>query len=77
MRLEVLKQFHDKYTGECYKAGAEIEVSEKRGAELLSAAGNLVRGLEAEATAAVSTFNDEADAKEVPAFEKPKRTKKK
>jgi hypothetical protein len=41
MKLKVLKQFHDKVTGVCYKAGSEIEVSDKRGAEILSAPGEL------------------------------------
>lgn len=41
MKLKVLKPFHDKVTGERYKAGAEIEVSDKRGAEILSAPGEL------------------------------------
>ena len=41
MKLTVLKQFHDKVTGAIYKAGSEIEVSDKRGAEILAAPGNL------------------------------------
>lgn len=41
MKLKVLKQFHDKVTGAIYKAGSEIEVSDKRGAEILAAPGNL------------------------------------
>lgn len=41
MKLKVLKQFHDKVTGAIYKAGSEIEVSDKRGAEILGAPGNL------------------------------------
>ena len=35
MKLKVLRVFKDKETKELYKVGAEIEVSEERGAELL------------------------------------------
>ena len=35
MKLKVLKSFRDKETKELYKVGAEIEVSDERGAELL------------------------------------------
>lgn len=41
MKLKVLKRFHDKVTGVLYKVGSEIEVSDKRGAEILAAPGNL------------------------------------
>lgn len=46
MKLKVLKQFHDKVTGAIYKAGSEIEVSDKRGAEILAAPGNLAVNVE-------------------------------
>lgn len=35
MKLKVLRVFKDKKTKELYKVGAEIEVSDERGAELL------------------------------------------
>lgn len=41
MKLKVLKRFHDKVTGALYSVGSEIEVSDKRGAEILAAPGNL------------------------------------
>lgn len=41
MKLKVLKRFHDKVTGALYTVGSEIEVSDKRGAEILAAPGNL------------------------------------
>lgn len=36
MKLKVLKSFSDKETGQVYKVGDEIEVSTKRGNEILS-----------------------------------------
>lgn len=36
IKLKVLKQFHDKVTGELYKAGSVIEVTEDRAKEILS-----------------------------------------
>lgn len=42
MKLKVLKRFHDKVTGEPYEAGSVIEPTDKRGAEMLAAKGDLV-----------------------------------
>lgn len=35
MKLRVCRDFRDKYTGEIYRAGNEIEVTKKRGSEIL------------------------------------------
>ena len=35
MKVRFLKDCHDKYTGESYKAGTTKTVSDKRGAEML------------------------------------------
>lgn len=35
MKLKVVKAFHDKETDELYKVGSIIEVTEKRGKEIL------------------------------------------
>lgn len=39
MKLKVCAEFVDKYTGDVYPAGAEIEVTDERGAEILQAPG--------------------------------------
>ena len=39
MKLKVCMEFVDKYTGDVYPAGAEIEVTDERGAEILQAPG--------------------------------------
>lgn len=36
MKLKVVKAFHDKETDELYKIGSIIEVTEKRGKEILT-----------------------------------------
>lgn len=41
MKIKVLRRFHDKVTGALYNVGSEVEVSDKRGAEILAAPGNL------------------------------------
>lgn len=46
MKLRVCKEFTDKYTGEIYPVGSEIEVTEERGAELLGHPLNLVETVE-------------------------------
>ena len=63
MKLKVLKRFHDKVTGALYNVGSEIEVSDKRGAEILAAPGNLAVKVE-------GSKNDEPKGKE-PAGDKP------
>lgn len=35
MTVRFTKDCHDRYTGECYKAGTTKQVSNKRGAEML------------------------------------------
>lgn len=35
MKLRVCRDFKDKYTGEIYRAGADLEVTKKRGSEIL------------------------------------------
>jgi hypothetical protein len=47
MKLKVLRVFKDKETKELYKVGAEIEVSEERGAELLKHPMKLVEEVKA------------------------------
>lgn len=49
MKLKVLKSFRDKETKVLYKVGAEIEVSEERGAELLEHPMKLVEEVKAKA----------------------------
>lgn len=39
MKLNVIKEYRDKVTGELVKAGSVIEVDDKRGKEILSHAG--------------------------------------
>lgn len=41
MKLKVVKQFHDKETDTVRKAGEVIEVSDKRGAEILASKANV------------------------------------
>ncbi len=36
MKIKVLKQFHDKETNQLYKVGDIVEVSDKRGTEIVS-----------------------------------------
>lgn len=49
MKLRVCVSFDDKYTGETYPAGAEIEVTEERGAEILRNPQKLAEAVEAPA----------------------------
>jgi hypothetical protein len=49
MKLKVLRVFKDKETKELYKVGAEIEVSDERGAELLEHPMKLVEEVKAKA----------------------------
>lgn len=37
MKATVIKTFKDKYTGEVYPVGAEVEVTEERAAEIMAA----------------------------------------
>lgn len=46
MILKIKKQFRDKYTQELYKVDDTIEVSEERGAELVSDPRELVEAVE-------------------------------
>ena len=39
MKLKVCAEFVDKYTGDVYPAGTEIEVSDERGTEILQVPG--------------------------------------
>lgn len=39
MKLKVCAEFVDKYTGDVYPAGTEIEVTDERGAEILQTPG--------------------------------------
>lgn len=48
MKLVIKKVFTDKYTGEAYKVGQVIAVTEKRGKELLSDTRKLVELVEEE-----------------------------
>lgn len=43
IKLEVLKQFHDKETDELYKVGSVIEVTEKRAKEILASKLNVAK----------------------------------
>lgn len=61
MKLKVVKAFHDKETNELYKIGSIIEVTEKRGKEILSSKYEVAEMVEEEKTEEV---------------EKPKRKKK-
>lgn len=36
MKIKVIKPFHDKETDELYKVGSIVEVTEKRGKEILA-----------------------------------------
>lgn len=45
MKVKVLKDFKDRYTGEKYKTGATITVTEERFAEILTV-GKLVEAVE-------------------------------
>ena len=49
MKLKVLKGFRDKNSGEMYKVGDQIEVSEERGQELLDHPLKLVEEVKAKA----------------------------
>lgn len=42
MKLKIEKEFKDKFTGEKYKAGSEVEFEDERAKELLSDTRDLV-----------------------------------
>lgn len=42
MKLKINKEFKDKFTGEKYKAGSEVEFKDERAKELLSDTRDLV-----------------------------------
>lgn len=42
MKLKIEKEFKDKFTGEKYKAGSEVEFKDERAKELLSDTRDLV-----------------------------------
>lgn len=48
IKLNVLKQFHDKETNELYKVGAVIEVTEERAEEILACKYNVAEIIEDE-----------------------------
>lgn len=48
VKLNVLKQFHDKETNELYKIGSVIEVTEKRAREILASKLNVAELAEGE-----------------------------
>lgn len=65
MEVKVLKKFRDKHTGEVYKVGKVLKISEERLAEIESVSKDLVAVIEAEEVKA-----------EEPKEEKPKKAKK-
>lgn len=48
VKLNVLKQFHDKETNELYKIGSVIEVTEKRAREIIASGLNVAALVEGE-----------------------------
>ena len=46
VKLKILKKFHDKETGQLRNVGDEIEVSDKRGKEILASKLNVAEILE-------------------------------
>lgn len=48
VKLNVLKQFHDKETNELYKIGSVIEVTEKRAKEIIASGLNVAKLAEGE-----------------------------
>lgn len=57
VKLNVLKQFHDKETNELYKIGSVIEVTEKRAREIIAS------GLNVAALAEGETLDDDVSGK--------------
>lgn len=55
VKLNVLKQFHDKETNELYKIGSVIEVTEKRAKEIIASGLNVAKLAEGE------TLDDDDD----------------
>ena len=55
VKLNVLKQFHDKETNELYKIGSVIEVTEKRAREIIAS------GLKVAELAEEETLDDDDD----------------